>query len=171
MNRARNLRACVNIDWCVRGVFHIFTLCFPSPRRPSPGQFFPSILSLPTQKMMLVRRAQEQPLIANTFYDTLLPCFKVGKCINGSSFLIFPFKHLNRTDSVLQTPGCCHSLQSDTYFAFSCPSPQTVKSFLLTACGPAPSPPSAGHRCGGRQRTRASRSACVTSTCRRRAST
>lgn len=47
---------------------------------------------------------------------------------------------------------------------------QTVKSFLPTACGPAPSPPSAGPPCGGRRRTRASRSACATSICRRRPS-
>lgn len=57
-----------------------------------------------------------------------------------------------------------------TPFLFSL-SPQTVKSFLPTACGPAPSQPSVGPRCGGTRRTRASRSACATSTCKRRPST
>lgn len=69
----------MGIDWHVRGVFHIFTLRFPSPRRSSPGQFFPLILSLPTQKLkmvVLVWRAQEQQSIADTFYGTPLPFFK-----------------------------------------------------------------------------------------------
>lgn len=69
----------VDIDWYIQGVFQIFILCFPSPRRASLGQFLPLILSLPGQKLeilLLVGKVQEEQLIANRFYDTPLPYFK-----------------------------------------------------------------------------------------------
>lgn len=91
--------------------------------------------------------------------------FQRGKFINGSRSLILPFKHIKQTH-IFSSSWTFPFSPEVTPFLFSF-SPQTVRSSLPTVCGRAPSRPSAGPRCAGTRRTRASRSACVTSTCRR----